>query len=179
SFIVFLCSIGIAFFYKKRKKVLKTEETSQNLFNTILETSKQFLSVPASARSLEVLMEQIKDSSSNKMKKYTNILLSVFVENDMLCFADLYVVIGIPIKNIKGFEIVQEPYRFEYWHKGKDKSNLEEYGVKRITKPIRYYQANHYAVLKLNFSNKDLGVFIPAYELEEFQTILQEKRDNE
>ncbi|MDE6047343.1 MAG: hypothetical protein K2F56_01805, partial [Anaeroplasmataceae bacterium] len=97
----------------------------------------------------------------------------------MLCFADLYVVIGIPLKDISEFEMIEEAYRFGYWHKGKEKSNLEEYGVKRITKPTHFYQASHYAVLKMNPLNKDLGVLIPAYEIEEYKAILKEKRDHE
>ncbi|MCM1130515.1 MAG: hypothetical protein NC310_07845 [Roseburia sp.] len=177
SIAIFLLSILFKNLDKKRKKRIKAEEASQALFNEILEMSKKFLSVPASAKNLEVLMEQHKEKQKPTMKKYSNVLLSVFLENDMLCFADLYLVVGIPLKRIDGIDKVMENYRFEYWHKGKE-VDFESLGVTIDTK-YHSYQANQYAILKMNHLNKALGIFIPNYEINQYELILKEKRDKE
>ncbi|MDE5855493.1 MAG: hypothetical protein K2H06_00435, partial [Anaeroplasmataceae bacterium] len=170
--------IILAVLYKKKKKNQKADEVSHDLFNEILEVSKNFLAIPNSAKSLEVLMEQHREYKTNAMRKFSNVLLSIFIEKDMLCLADLYVVIGIPLKNLEGFEIVKEPHGFDYWHKTKEVSDCNTFGVKYDTRH-RCYQTDQYAVLKMNYSNKNLGVFIPTYEVDEYQSILKEKRDNE
>ncbi|MDE6660904.1 MAG: hypothetical protein K2J93_03655 [Anaeroplasmataceae bacterium] len=172
---LFIITLIIAIFIKKKNEKQNPEVTSQSLFNSILETSKEYLSIPASAKSLEVLMEQPNKKSKEK-KMYSNILLSVFVENDMLCLADLYVVIGIPIKNLEDFKIIEEPYRFSFWHK---KNSFREYGVKLIPAPVRCYQKDQYSILEIHQSKEDLAIFIPEYEVFEFRKILEEKREEE
>lgn len=178
SIVIFIFSIILAILNKKKKKEHKADEVSHDLFNEILETSKKFLSIPNSAQSLEVLMEQHKDKKANEIKKYSNVILSVFIEKDMLCLADLYVVIGIPLQNLEGFDIVKETHRFAYWHKSKNVSDCKNFGVNYNAKH-RCCQADQYAVLKMNYSNKKLGVFIPTYEVDEYKSILEEKRDKE
>ncbi|MDE6408344.1 MAG: hypothetical protein K2K48_02630 [Anaeroplasmataceae bacterium] len=175
SVVIFVFSIVIAHLIKKKRKGLKPAEVSQEVFNKILETSKEFLSVPDSAKSLEILMEEVDNEKEAKdeIRKFSNVLLSVFVENDLLCFADLYVVIGIPIKDLSEFERVEEPYRFDYWHKSKEEKSYEEYGIELINKATHTYQADHYVSLTMNIPNQDLRVYFPAYEIDVFQTILK------
>lgn len=177
SVVIFVGSIGLAIFMKKRQKQKTSEDISKELFQMILDTSKEYLSIPTSAKSLEVLMEQDQGRKRDKIHKFSNVVLSVFKENDMLCFADLYIVIGIPINTILQFETIEEPYHFIYWHKKESDLDNEAYGVKRIRRPIRCYQANQYSVLTLKSTNEDLGIYLPVYETAELQKILNEESE--
>lgn len=179
SFVAFVLSMILAIVKRKKTKEKNVNQASKDLFETILETSKEYLNVPADAKTIEILMNQPQEKKADKIHKFSNVLLSVFVEKEMLCFADLYVVIGIPLQNLADFEIINEAYRFRYWHKDKSMLQKEEYQIKVVTRPVRCYQASQYTILKLQNMKEELGIYFPSYEIEELKKILQEKREQE
>ncbi|MDE6656614.1 MAG: hypothetical protein K2J85_06465 [Anaeroplasmataceae bacterium] len=178
SIVIFIVSIVLGIVFRRHNQKTHKEETAQEVFDSILKLSKQYLSVPDSAKSLEVLMEQTKEKKEEKIKMFSNVILSVFIEKEMLCFADLFVVIGIPLKSIETFDEIQGDYRFRYWHKKEPISSFNQYDVKIVTRPIRCFQANQYFILKINH-HKELGIYVPPYEVDEYSSILKKKREDE
>ncbi|MDE7162028.1 MAG: hypothetical protein K2N65_04630, partial [Anaeroplasmataceae bacterium] len=99
----------------------------------------------------------------------SNVILSGYKDDTTLYLSDLYVVIAIPLKDVKILGKQNEGYRFKYWHKEK---SYKEYGVKAI-KSAGCYQADSYYNL-LCLKDTDYGIYIPPYEIEEWEKILNE-----
>lgn len=114
-----------------------------------------------------------------KIRKYNNIILSVFIEKDMLCLADLYVVIGLPLSNFKSIEKKEDNYRFFYWHKKKGISNYKDKGLHQLSFPVRSYQADYYYALCFEDEKKEYAVYVPFYEIEAYQEVLNRKENEE
>lgn len=176
--LIFTIIIGVIMRRKNKKNLKKT--SAADIFISILETSKGYLGVPKDAKSLEVLMEQ-KNGASNhsSVKKYNNILLSVFIENDKLCFADLYVVIGLPLSSFKKIEKEDMVHRFSFWHKKHSILEYKEKGLHQISIPVRCYQANYYYTLCFEIEKEEYAVCVPLYEIDAYQEVLNLKGNEE
>ena len=173
SLVFFLISTTLGILLKKRKKATNLQSKAEEIFEGIVDESKRFLSVPQDALSLEILMGQSnlkKDGEvkESKNKIYSNVVLSVFIEKDMLCLADLYSVIGIPLTDVKLLEETKETYYFKYWHK---KTSYKEFNIKAV-KTTSCFQASSYYNL-LCFQDTDYGILIPSYEVEAWQKLIQ------
>lgn len=167
-----LVSILASTIFKKRKKSIPLKKNAEDIFADIVKESKKGLKVPDNAVGLEVLMSEaiLKKNGLKEPKSrfFSNVVLNAFIENDMLCLADLYVVIGIPLNEIKGIEAVKEVYRFQYWHKKSPIQEFQDYGVKQ-NKTAHCYQGNGYFVIPC-FT--DLAFYISPYEYEEWKNLL-------
>ena len=173
AFIVVSSTIVIALYKAKRKKE-NSSTTAEDIFQSILNVSKDYLGIPANAVSIEILSYQAnKKNDELKVAKhliYNNIVLSVFIEKDMLCFADLFDVIGIPLSAIERIEEVEESYFFQYWHK---KEKFSTCGIKSKNFPVLHFEAQVYQRIVLKLGQEDFEIRLPAYELNTLNQILK------
>lgn len=172
-------AMGVSFYWKKKKGDFK-QETAEDLFASILETSKEFLNIPKDASSIEILSTQnvLKNNvyQEPKQRIYNNILLSVFVEDGKICFADLYDVIGIPLNSIYEITKVEKPYVFKYWHK---KEAYTEYsGIKPHRRFGSFYEASQRYSLQFKEANETYEIEIPFYEIEPIWLLLEGRLEN-
>lgn len=155
----------------------KTQNKAEDIFDSILKLSKEYLGVPENAVSMEVLSYQVlkKDTEIHQPKHilYHNVVLNAFIEKDMLCFADLFDVIGIPLESIKKVEEVNETYSFKLWHK-KEKPSFYQVRIGRF--PIRHFEANSYFCIEVNLNSEAFQILVPPYEAEPFNTLFKGRK---
>lgn len=170
--IIFIVALILSTVFKKKAKSSQFKNNANEIFEGILKESKRCLKIPETAIGLEVLMDQaiLKKNGlkESKSRFFSNVVLSVFIEDDLLCLADLYVVIGIPLKEIKSIEEIKEIYRFQYWHK---KTPIQEYqslGIKEIKTTHCYQGSNYYAITCFN----DSVFYVSPYEIQEWKNLL-------
>lgn len=186
--IIFLVSVfcscllkGIVHWYRKRKKSLQAKKSAEEIFQSILNVSKDFLSVPKTAECVEVLMEQqmVKAEGQEDKNKspYSNVILSVFLEKGMLCFADLYLVLGIPLSSIAGLEKINHPYVFKFWHRKEKPSIYPDLHIHPVSRPVRGYQGDYYYELKILYQEKEYAIFFPAYEKEKWDQLFSSEKE--
>ena len=160
---------------KLNSKRKPEQNAADQIFNTILDTSKQFLKIPHHAFGLEVLSLQLISRNDKiqmpKHKIYNNIVLSVFIEEDKLCFADLYDVIGIPLAYLTSINQMEEPYHFKFWHKKESFTAFQ--GISLIKRPTLCYEGTVQYQLKFKKENEEYEIRIPSYEIAELENLLK------
>ncbi len=177
SLVILVFSIILGQVYRKKMKQDKTQNKAEDIFDSILKLSKEYLGVPENAVSMEVLSYQVlkKDTEIHQPKHilYHNVVLNAFIEKDMLCFADLFDVIGIPLESIKKVEEVNETYSFKLWHK-KEKPSFYQVRIGRF--PIRHFEANSYFCIEVNINSEAFQILVPPYEAEPFNTLFKGRK---
>ena len=168
-------------FFRKRKKIALAKQSAEDIFKGILNTSRDFLGVPKTARNLEIFMEQRVVKNENVLEKkgklFSNVILSVFIEKDMLCFADLYLVVAIPLSLIDKMEKVDEPYNFKFWHRKERPSLYADLGIHPVSRPVRCYQGAYYYRMIIRKQEQEYAVFFPAYDKSEWEELFSEEKE--
>lgn len=162
--------------FKKKLQQTNVNQEAENSFQNILSYSFKSLGIE-NPKSLEVLSEQsVKKNGIVKNEKKTvffNVILSVFIENDTLCFADLYSVIAIPLNSLLPLEKVEKSYLFKYWHKVDSPTTYMDFGIVAST----HYAGSYYYALPFRYKNEVYAIFIPPYDVEAWKSLLEPKME--
>ena len=169
--------IGVALLCVEKKKVkdIAQSEDYQMLeksFTNITEQSLDELKVPQDAKHVDIFAVLYKVNKKGKRKhlamalsEFSAMSMSLFKEGNNVCFADLSVVIGIPLEGLS-IKKINKNATFVNWNK-EEAPNKGIYKQYKIT-------GNNYGVLwvkpyySLQFTYQEEGyeVLFPSYELE-------------
>lgn len=163
---------------KLKKKIGQNEKLSEDLydFENIAELARKELKIPENADSIDVLGERYKIKNNEikhvdyPMFSYINFYRYIYVQNGMLCIANLYSVIEFPVSAIVSITPEKKKATFPEWHKDiplNDKS-LKKYKI--LTNNQGSIITKYYKVT-VKTVNRDFYFLIPNYDIELFCNI--------
>ncbi|MBO5286730.1 MAG: hypothetical protein J6B34_01250 [Clostridia bacterium] len=181
--IVGLCSLSYYLEYRKKIKIISSEEyiTVEKNAKSAIDLALSYLKVPENALKTDVFCYYYyKEENGEKRDaaghfKYLNVPMYIFKENDTLCIADVGAVFGIDINSIKGISERDEKVTFTQWNKeipfSKEpykeyKITLNSYGVYTIRKTC---------VIKFEKDADEYEILIPHYDIEPITKLLKSK----
>lgn len=136
------------------------------------------LNVPVSSMKMDIIFPIVKDKKGKEvvsaftLTPYINYEMQVFVENDMLCFADLHGVYALPLSGFVDITCIKKSIALPNWNKEifpKD----ERYKIYKIRdNDMGMYTIKPYYQVNLKIQGEDYQITLPNYELKNFLSIL-------
>ena len=125
------------------------------------------LGVPENSSEIDIMFRPYKiinGKEKYKIKRYANLPMWVFVEDDNLCFADTFGVWAIPLSDISSIMPFPGRAMLSAWNKA-EKINSSKY-----KKTVRYDSGNYfvkgYYSLQIVHNDEEWEVLIPAYDID-------------
>lgn len=157
----------------KSKRVLKEENAEGKIEKCDRVTKEIFaeLEVPADAVDTDVLLfsYKLKDDEIKPVapglspSPYLNHRMMAYVEDDILCLADVGGVYCFPIEKIRALKTVKKRVIIPEWHK-EEKHNKGVYKEFKIATNQYGYTVKGYHVLEMERDGETYGLYFPAYE---------------
>ena len=136
------------------------------------------LNVPVSSMKMDIIFPFVKDKngkevvSSFSLSPYINYEMQVFVENDMLCFADLHGVYALPLSGFVDITRINKSIALPNWNKETSPKD-EQYKTYKIRdNDMGMYTIKPYYQVNLKIQGEDYQITLPNYELKNFLSIL-------
>ena len=98
--------------------------------------------------------------------------MQVFVENDMLCFADLHGVYALPLSGFVDITRINKSIALPNWNKETSPKD-EQYKTYKIRdNDMGMYTIKPYYQVNLKIQGEDYQITLPNYELKNFLSVL-------
>lgn len=146
-----------------------------------IEDVKAALEIPSTAIDVDIVISMIKldKNGSEKIVKMLDFFgenneVSLFVEDNKLCIADIELVLGIPLDSIIGFELVDKKIKLPSWNK-EDNPKSEKYSeyVRTVSDGIIL---NNYYQLVFEVEQEKYYTVIPNYEYNRVKNLIDNNK---
>lgn len=177
-------AIGLTILISYHNKKLNQDPEVLEFFDEAtkkIEDVKAALEIPSTAIDVDIVISMIKldKNGSEKIVKMLDFFgdnneVSLFVEDNKLCIADIELVLGIPLDSIIGFELVDKKIKLPSWNK-EDNPKSEKYSeyVKTVSDGIilkNYYQ------LVFEVDKEKYYIVIPNYEYDRVKNLIDNNK---
>ena len=159
---------------KKSNSDPEVEEYVSMVEKTVKECEFE-LDIPETAVAIDVLFTIMKKNSKGEEKlnqmaliQYLNQELKVFVENDLFCFADNVMVIGIPINSFKGIKKINKRIPLPQWNKSEPFNGPSYKPFKLYTNQTGLIWMKPYYEIDLEVDGEQYYFLLPSYEKDSF-----------
>lgn len=159
---------------KKSNSDPEVEEYVSRVEKTVKECEFE-LDIPENAVAIDVLFTIMKKNSKGEEKlnqmaliQYLNQELKVFVENDLFCFADNVMVIGIPINSFKGIKIIKKRIPLPQWNKSEPFNGPSYKIFKLYTNQTGLIWMKPYYEIDFEVDGEQYYFLLPSYEKDSF-----------
>jgi len=143
------------------------------------------LNIPETATKMDILFVVLKKNKKGEEKlsliglvQYINQELKVFIENDLLCFADSYMVLGIPLNSVKGIKTINKKIPLPQWNKPETFNSPAYKQYKLHTNTSGFIWNKPYYEVDFNIDGEDYCLFLPCYEKEAFLRLFDSEVPN-
>ena len=143
------------------------------------------LNIPETATKMDILFVVLKKNKKGEEKlsliglvQYINQELKVFIENDLLCFADSYMVLGIPLNSVKGIKTINKKIPLPQWNKPEMFNSPAYKQYKLYTNTSGFIWNKPYYEVDFNIDGEDYCLFLPCYEKEAFLRLFDSEVPN-
>ena len=143
------------------------------------------LDIPETAVAIDVLFTIMKKNSKGEEKlsqmaliQYLNQELKVFVEKDLLCFADITMVVGIPLDSVKGIKMIKKRIPLPKWNKSEPFNGPTYKPYKLYTNQTGFIWCKPYYEIDLDIDNESYYFLIPCYEKDPFLKVVGKEIPN-
>jgi len=165
----------------KKCKYLKNEKNgnTQNDFEKIYKEVLESVGVPDNAIKLDIMSYEYKEKNSSiKIIKflstyYFNEERYIFINNNMLCFADIVNIVCIPLPSIKGLKKFSGNVKTFGWNKEEDIKSGEYEKYKLKQNKFGKLLINAYYVLKIDDPKGEFEIFIPEYDIDKLTSLVE------
>ena len=159
---------------KKSNSDPEVEEYVSRVEKTVKECEFE-LDIPETAVAIDVLFTIMKKNSKGEEKlsqmaliQYLNQELKVFVENDLFCFADNVMVIGVPINSFKGIKIINKRIPLPQWNKSEPFNGPSYKPFKLYTNQTGFIWMKPYYEIDFEVDGEQYYFLLPSYEKDSF-----------
>ena len=159
---------------KKSNSDPEVEEYVSRVEKTVKECEFE-LDIPETAVAIDVLFTIMKKNSKCEEKlsqmaliQYLNQELKVFVENDLFCFADNVMVIGVPINSFKGIKIINKKIPLPQWNKSEPFNGPSYKPFKLYTNQAGFIWMKPYYEIDFEVDGEQYYFLLPSYEKDSF-----------
>lgn len=163
---------------KLERKISQSDELSADLFDldNISCLACQELGIPENAESIDVLFEKYKIKNNEvkhvnyPMFSHLNLDRFIYVQNSMICIANLYSVIEFPINSVTSITPEKKKATLPEWHKSipLNDESLKKYKI--LTNNQGSIITKYYKIT-VKTSNREFYFLIPNYDIELFCNI--------
>ena len=159
---------------KKSNSDPEVEEYVSRVEKTVKECEFE-LDIPETAVAIDVLFTIMKKNARGEEKlsqmaliQFLNQELKVFVENDLFCFADNVMVIGIPINSFKGIKIINKKIPLPQWNKSEPFNGPSYKPFKLYTNQTGFIWMKPYYEIDFEVDGEQYYFLLPSYEKDSF-----------
>lgn len=159
---------------KKSNSDPEVEEYVSRVEKTVKECEFE-LDIPETAVAIDVLFTIMKKNAKGEEKlsqmaliQFLNQELKVFVENDLFCFADNVMVIGIPINSFKGIKIINKKIPLPQWNKSEPFNGPSYKPFKLYTNQTGFIWMKPYYEIDFEVDGEQYYFLLPSYEKDSF-----------
>ncbi len=159
---------------KKSNSDPEVEEYVSRVEKTVKECEFE-LDIPETAVAIDVLFTIMKKNAKGEEKlsqmaliQFLNQELKVFVENDLFCFADNVMVIGVPINSFKGIKIINKKIPLPQWNKSEPFNGPSYKTFKLYTNQTGFIWMKPYYEIDFEVDGEQYYFLLPSYEKDSF-----------
>ena len=159
---------------KKSNSDPEVEEYVSKVEKTVKECEFE-LEIPETAVAIDVLFTIMKKNGKGEEKlsqmaliQYLNQELKVFAENDLLCFADNVMVIGLPINSFKGIKKINKKIPLPQWNKSEPFNGPTYKPFKLYTNQTGFIWMKPYYEIDFEVDGEQYYFLLPSYEKDSF-----------
>lgn len=172
-----VCLIACGVFYFISYRLKKAAQTSDDMIRltadaqSLEKKSKDELGVPSDAAEIDVIAHYYKEKNG-KISPFgrANVLeeRSVFIQNDAICFADIFTLVTVPLSAVKGVQYVKKSIVcVGGWNKEEQIKSPKYKKYATINGNGQLFVKGHY-VVELNDVRGEYEILIPTYDFDEF-----------
>ena len=159
---------------KKSNSDPEVEEYVSKVEKTVKECEFE-LEIPETAVAIDVLFTIMKKNGKGEEKlsqmaliQYLNQELKIFAENDLLCFADNVMVIGLPINSFKGIKKINKKIPLPQWNKSEPFNGPTYKPFKLYTNQTGFIWMKPYYKIDFEVDGEQYYFLLPSYEKDSF-----------
>lgn len=159
---------------KKLAKDPEVEAYNESVIKITKECDTE-LEIPDTAVSFDVLMTLLKINKKGKevldqmsLLQYINQNVYIFVQDEMLCFADNIMVIGIPVNGIKAIKKIKKRMVLPQWNKEETIKSPTYKEYKMTMNDAGLVWMKHYYEISCDINGEEYYFLIPCYEKDAF-----------
>jgi len=178
---IFILSIIFIIFYVVKVRNINQDEEVKELKVKADNQIRQMLfelEVPDTSIQVDVLASYFKINKRGEEVQYTyfggnfiNINMSLFIEDNNLCFSNLHSVIAIPLSDLK--EATKIKRRIIIPNRNKDvRFNDEKYKKYKIYREKSTYSCLNYYEIRFVHNDEEFFFALPSYDFDEFFKII-------
>ena len=166
----------------KRSRLIEREAEEAGVSNALqqsIEAAYHAMDVPKNAVSADVLSfsyrirnGEIKPcASALQTTPFCNLDLKVYLQNGMLCLADVESVTAVSLSSLVGIHTVQKRISIPVWSKeiSHKEGIYQQYHLR--TNGLRDVSFKPYHVLEFTHEGESFGIWFPCYELPTFEKL--------
>lgn len=161
---------------KRQKEVMNSAEPEQieKQVEKIIKDSADELNIPEEAFEMDFLAFRYKIKKdeikvvSTSMFTFVNIIMSVFVQNQKLCLANLEQLVEISLSDFVSIERVNKNALVPVWNKEvpPTKEPYKKYKIK--TNQYQTIYVKPYYIIEFNIDGQIYDLYVPVYEISKF-----------
>lgn len=150
-------------------------ESTARLTEAAAEAARE-LGVPEDALTTDVLPYHYKEKngkavSTNKKGAFSNLAITVFINDQKLCFATAQELLAIPLSHIKGYREYEESFELDMWLKPEepDSDKYKAFGLRKSG----FFSYKCHGYFGLLIGEDAYEVLIPCYDFEAVKSLLE------
>ena len=160
---------------KRMRNTIESDELADHVeqVTALLEQVRQELKIPEDCPQADILMDRfvMKDGQAKHkdfgLFGYLNLGMYIFREDDLLCLASNYEVVGVPLSSLTGIEPKKGKVSFPSWNKEEPPKSEPYKEYKIVINGQGVYWTHCYSIAIRDYRG-EFEVLIPNYELPVF-----------